>query len=176
MCKTDALSIRTERLELLPLDSRQLALWTDDLPQLEAELACSYQAEPMQGTFLEIVRGQALRTAADPSHWPFSSFWWIIRRADRVVIGSEDFKAPPEAAGSVEIGYGLASAFEHQGYMTEAAGALCDWAFTREDIRCILAETEKDNLPSQNVLKRLGFSLEKSDRTFWWRLERKKAA
>ena len=39
--------IQTERLELIPLTARQLKLLVEDLPALEQELNCYYQAEPM---------------------------------------------------------------------------------------------------------------------------------
>ena len=48
----------TERLELVPLLPFQLRLWVEDMPNLEKDLKCSYQAEPMEGLFLEIVKEQ----------------------------------------------------------------------------------------------------------------------
>ena len=50
--------LQTERLELVALTPDQLKLWIENLPALEKELNCSYRAEPMEGFFLEIVRGQ----------------------------------------------------------------------------------------------------------------------
>ena len=51
------MKLETKRLTILPLTPAQLALWTDRIPQLEKELDCSYQAEPMEGIFKEIVCG-----------------------------------------------------------------------------------------------------------------------
>ena len=45
------------------------------------------------------------------------SFFFIIRREDRVVVGSADFKDVPNKDGEVEIGYGLGKEYEHNGYM-----------------------------------------------------------
>lgn len=50
--------LKTERLELVPLLPYQLKLWVENIPKLEKDLNCSYQAEPMEGLFLEIVKGQ----------------------------------------------------------------------------------------------------------------------
>ena len=47
--------LKTERLELVPLLPYQLKLWVENIPKLEKDLNCSYQAEPMEGLFLEIV-------------------------------------------------------------------------------------------------------------------------
>ena len=45
--------LKTERLELVPLLPYQLKLWVENIPKLEKDLNCSYQAEPMEGLFLE---------------------------------------------------------------------------------------------------------------------------
>ncbi|MGM9662079.1 MAG: GNAT family N-acetyltransferase [Oscillospiraceae bacterium] len=162
--------IETERLLLLPLTPEQLELWTSDMAELERELCCSYRAEPMEGEFLEIVRGQAEKAKADPAHYLWHSFWLILRKADRCVVGSIDFKDVPSSAGEVEIGYGLGPAFEHNGYMTETVRAFCGWALRQEGVRRVIAETEWDNAASQRVLQRCGFAEYARGETVWWRL------
>lgn len=82
---------------------------------------------------------------------------------------SGDFKDRPDADGLVEIGYGLGKEYEHRGYMTEAVKAMCSWALKTGKVRQIVAETENDNLPSQQVLKRCGFVEYKRDETCWWK-------
>lgn len=54
--------LQTERLELVPLLPYQLKLWVENIPKLEKDLNCSYHAEPMEGLFLEIVKGQLEKT------------------------------------------------------------------------------------------------------------------
>lgn len=160
--------LETERLYLIPLTAKQIALWVNDISSLEKELNCSYQAEPMRDVFLKIVKGQVEKTAADETNYLFHSFWFLIRKSDHVVIGSADFKDVPNANGEVEIGYGLGKEFEHNGYMTEAVKAMCNWALVQSDITHVIAETDVDNPASQNILKRCGFSLYQQADTYWW--------
>lgn len=162
--------IETERLELYPLDARQLGLWVEDISKLEKELDCSYRAEPMEGVFLDIVKGQLKITESDPDHYMWHSFWFIVRKEDRTVVGSADFKNVPNTDREVEIGYGLGKEFEHHGYMTETVQAMCQWALRQEEVSHIIAETEMDGLASQRILQRCGFVEEKRDKTVWWRL------
>nr|WP_235828932.1 GNAT family N-acetyltransferase [Anaerosacchariphilus polymeriproducens] len=96
-------------------------------------------------------------------------FWFLIRKTDRVVVGSADFKDIPNAAQEVEIGYGLGKKFEHNGYMTEVVQAMCDWAIEQENVLHIIAETETDGFASQRILQRCGFVEEKCGDTIWWR-------
>lgn len=160
----------TQRLYLVPLTAPQLQLWVQDMPALEKELDCHYRAQPVAGKFLEIVKGQVGKTMQDRAHYLYHTFWFLIRKTDKVVVGSADFKDVPDEKGEVEIGYGLGKGFEHNGYMTEAVQAMCGWALQQPGVAHVVAETEVDNPASQNILKRCGFSLCQQAGTLWWRL------
>lgn len=164
------MTVYSERLELQVLDARQMRLWLEELPTLEKELDCSYKAEALEGDFLRIVEGQARITEDDAQRYFWHSFWFLIRKSDRTVVGSADFKAGPNERGEVEIGYGLGKEYEHNGYMTEAVRAMCAWAKEQEGVSCVIAETLLDNAPSQNILKRCGFVETSRGETVWWRL------
>ena len=165
--------LETQRLWIIPLTAKQLDLWGQDIPALERELDCSYQGEPLEDVFLEIVRGQAEKAAGDEGSYLYHTFWLLARKTDRTVVGSVCFKDAPDPKGDVEIGYGLGKAFEHQGYMTEAVQAMCDWALRQRGVSCVIAETQTDHLPSQNLLKRCVFTLYRQGETWWWRLDNK---
>lgn len=172
----EKMELETERLRIVALKPAQLALWVDDLSRLENELQCSYQAEPMTGMFKKIVQGQLNSTQNHQAQYLWHSFWFIIRKTDRVVVGSADFKDVPNTQGEVEIGYGLGRAFEHNGYMTEAVSAMCDWACRQDGVQHIIAETEVDGLASQRILQRCGFIEYARNDTVWWRREAKKSS
>lgn len=137
---------------------------------LEAELSCSYMAEPLEGFFLDIVRSQIEITEKDPDNYLWHSFWLLMRKSDRVIVGSADFKDVPNGDGEVEIGYGLGAAFEHNGYMTEAVEAMCGWAAKQAGVMSVIAETDLDGYASQRILKRCGFEEYRRGETIWWRL------
>lgn len=164
--------LETERLEMIPLSPRQLRLWVENLTELEQELSCSYQAEPLTGFFREIVKGQIAAAEGDPENYCWHSFWFIIRKSDRVVVGSADFKNVPDCNGEVEIGYGLGKPFEHNGYMTETVQAMCRWAFSQDGVRTVIAETEKDGYASQRILERCGFKKYREGHTIWWEADK----
>ncbi|NFI83879.1 GNAT family N-acetyltransferase [Clostridium botulinum] len=162
--------IQTERFDLIPLTPNQLKLWIEDIPELEKELDYSYKAEPMKGFFIEIVKGQYEITRKDPNNYLWHSFFFLIRKEDRGVVGSADFKNIPNEKGEVEIGYGLGKEFEHNGYMTEAVKAMCEWALKQKGVRNVIAETDLAGFASQRILERCGFKKYKQEETIWWRL------
>lgn len=163
--------LQTERLELVPLTALQLQKWLNHPEELERQFMCTYRAEPLTGIFRTIVESQLSATKADlDRNYMWHSFWFLIRRYDRVVVGLADFKDVPDENGETELGYGLGADFCGSGYMTEAAQAMCFWALSQPGVQHITAETELSNTASQNVLLRCGFHEISRDETVHFRL------
>jgi RimJ/RimL family protein N-acetyltransferase len=59
--------------------------------------------------------------------------------------------------GSVEIGYGIATEWQGRGVATSAVGTLIDMAASL-GARGIVAGTDEDNVASQRVLEKCGFT------------------
>lgn len=164
------MELGAERLELIPLTARQLKLWLNDVEALGNELNCSYHGEPMKGQFVEFIRERADKAENDSENYLFQTLWFIVRKADRLVMGEIAFTGTPDENHEVEIGYGLSKEFESMGYMSEAVKVLCEWALTQEEINHVIAETE-NNPKSENILKRVGFmQYKQNDTTAWWRI------
>lgn len=85
------------------------------------------------------------------------------------MIGSVDFKYVPRD-GATEVGYGLNPRFEGRGYMTEALTAFLELG-RRLGVKTVLADTLKDNLRSQRVLRKCGFRFLREDGNLWWEKE-----
>lgn len=147
------MTLETDRLYLTALTEKQLKLWIEDCSALEKELNCNYYAEPLEGVFLDIVKKQYEAAKKDSENYCYHSFWFLIRKSDRVVVGSADFKDVPNTNGEIEIGYGLGKVYEHNGYMTEAVKAMCEWAMKQKNVLHIIAETDINGTSSQSILK-----------------------
>ncbi len=80
----------------------------------------------------------------------------IIHKADQVAIGGIGFHGAPDEAGMVEIGYNIIPAYEGQGYATEMARCVINWAFQTPNIQVITAECLDDNIGSIRVLEKVG--------------------
>jgi [ribosomal protein S5]-alanine N-acetyltransferase len=66
---------------------------------------------------------------ADNKHLPWR-MRVIVERTSKTVVGSINFKGPPNAAGDVEIGWGLIENVRGRGYATEASAAVIKWGST----------------------------------------------
>lgn len=95
----------------------------------------------------------ALRATAE--HGATAGTFLIVHGDD--VVGDCGWRAAPDSAGQVEIGYGLARPQRGRGWGSAAVAALCSWSADQDGVRSLRAETHADNRPSQRLLRRLGF-------------------
>ena len=163
------MKLEAQRLELVALTAKQLKLWLEDVKALEDELNCIYRGEPVLGHFVDFIRAQYAKAQSDADNYLYNTVWFIVRKADRVVMGEIAFTGVPDERREVEIGYGLNPEFEGEGYMTEAVTTLCEWALSQKEISYVIAETE-NNPKSENILKRTGFHIDhQNDTAIRWR-------
>jgi len=107
---------------------------------------------------LEIRR---MQLAADPARSPWS-VRAMVRRDDRVMVGFVNFHGPPgtndiEAADAAELGWTVFPEHRRQGYATETARRLMDWARTEHGVRRFISSTTPTNASSLRVHEKLGF-------------------
>jgi RimJ/RimL family protein N-acetyltransferase len=135
--------------------------------------------EPVGGeevTLVPVLRGQAERALAGDlgryvagRGWPHADtrqalafldeggLAWLVVDAAGAVVGEVGTKAPPDTAGLVEIGYGLAATSRGRGLGTRAVRALLLALAERPDITTVVAHVLPTNTPSAALLDRLGF-------------------
>lgn len=166
------MTIEIEDLLIYPLNSDELSLWLNDIPALEAQLKCTYSIFDVDGIFKEVVYSQLIMGLSEPQeNWQWYTYWFIIRKSDRRVIGIICFKGKPTFDGIVEVGYALGKEFEHKGYMTKALTAFCNYAKQYANVKSIIAETRTDNYASQRLLKRCCFEQYKqTPDSIWFRI------
>lgn len=134
--------LRTSRLTLEPMSGEVArAIAADDVAGLSPAEGWP-QPGTKQGVALALEHGQP------PG--------WLVRHEGRV-IGDCGIHAPVDAAGSVEIGYGLAAGYHGRGLGSELVAAVSDWLLSREDVSTVRARTLPSNVASGRVLEKAGF-------------------
>jgi RimJ/RimL family protein N-acetyltransferase len=96
-----------------------------------------------------------VRETTDADPWSLS--FQMVDRASGAVIGGCSYKGPPDADAVVEIAYGVDPAHRCNGYATEAARALVDYAFETGQVRRVRAHTLPNPNASTSVLTKCGF-------------------
>ncbi|MFF0202462.1 GNAT family N-acetyltransferase [Streptomyces sp. NPDC005017] len=111
---------------------------------------------PFDGT--RVASGMMSKAYEAGVHRPEFGVYVLVRREDGRAIGGMGFHGSPDGDGRVEVGYDLAESARGRGHATEALRALAEWALAREDVTSVFATIERDNLPSQAVVARSGFT------------------
>jgi len=113
------------------------------------------------GTAAEVLELRRVQLAADPARLPWS-VRAMVRRGDRVMVGFVNFHGPPGVndvaeEDAAELGWTVFPEHRRQGYATETALRLMEWARSEHGVRRFISSTTPDNAPSLRVHEKLGF-------------------
>lgn len=131
------------------LETKRLKIHSASRQEMENFIAAQRE-ELLKAAYLQMLEG----AIAHPTQWDWYAIW-MIERADGTHIGELSFRGL-DASGITEIGYGILSAYEGNGFATEAVQAAINWAES-SGASCIEAEAEEDNAASRRVLEKCGF-------------------
>ena len=154
--------LQTRRLALIPCSIQIAQVIIQDRDRLASLLSVRVPEEWPGQDLREFLPLYARQLQADPALLGWG-IWLTIHTVERTVIGDTGFKGKPGGEGTVEIGYSVLPAYRGQGFATEAARALVDWALAQRDVRRIIAECSPDNVASIRVLEKLGMQRREAD-------------
>jgi ribosomal-protein-alanine N-acetyltransferase len=146
--------LTTARLTLVPITFAVARAALEDRDVLEELVGATVPEEWPNPDFAEALTFMRADLKRNPSYARWTRL--IVHTADRTVVGDAGFKSTPDESGTIEIGYGVVSAYRNDGIAGEAARALIDWAFSQDAVRCVTAECYEDNPASARVLEKLG--------------------
>lgn len=108
--------IQTARLRLLPLTVEQLAQVLGDPGKLETAMSVRISRVMVTERVQRAIGMKLGKIAAAPRQdHPWYAYWLVV------------------------IGYGIAPAYQSQGYITETVRALTDWAFSDPECQRVVA-------------------------------------
>ena len=81
--------------------------------------------------------------------------WYVIGNGE--LVGTAGYKGPPDADGTVEIGYSIIAPRRRRGFAAAAVNLLVGHALADPRVQRVLAETLPDGEASQRVLLATGF-------------------
>jgi RimJ/RimL family protein N-acetyltransferase len=152
-------AISSQRLHLVPLTSETLAaLMQRDRSVAEHALDATFPSSDLVPPLMTDVLDFFLEIA---SAGPESAVWGArayITVDTRHIVGMGGFVGPPDERGFVTMGYSIFTEFQRQGYASEAARSLADWAMTQPGVMGIQATISPRNIASERVAAYAGLS------------------
>ncbi|WP_162551134.1 GNAT family N-acetyltransferase [Paenibacillus tepidiphilus] len=165
------MNLSSFRLDLTPLTSGELSLATYDYAGLEQSLGLNVTGTTLDEEMRYAMRVRLYKVLAQESNYLWLTNWAIVHREEQRIIGFLILKGSPSEQGEVIIGYVIDESHRRQGYATEAVRRICEWIFQHPRALWVVADTEKDNFASHNVLKGLGAELyRETEELYWWRI------
>ena len=152
--------LRTERLELRPLDAGDLeAMAAGDAAALTQRLGVVFESPleppPLFGAEIPFYAGRLRRHPEDAS-WVA---WLTSLRSSRQAVGVCGLGGGPDRRGMFTIGYSVYPAHQGKGYATEAMASLLAWAFAQQGAQLARATIPIWNTASVRVATKLGMTL-----------------
>jgi len=166
--------VETAKLKIVPLSFTELELYLQGEGKLEKlfhlkDTGRMVSADIKKRVGLTIL--PKLRKMTGPEYL-FSTFWIVIEKSSSTIAAELGFKGSPDKLGTIEIGYGTMPSHRGRGIMTEAVAGMVQWAKSRAEIHCILAETDQNNAASIRVMEKnhfIPFDLRENMR--WWKYD-----
>ena len=167
------LKLNTERLNIIPLDKYNLELSINDFNEMERNLCLTVTDKNIGIREKNVYKIRLKGVESNPINYMCFTTWVIVLKEENRIVGAIMIKGYPNENGEVIVGYAMQDGYKQKGYMEEALRGLIKWMFINIDVKCIIADTLKNNIPSQKLLQKIGMVFYKeNDEFFWWRLER----
>ena len=159
MTSEPRLELRTARLRLVAGSVEMFEAELASIPKLAGMLdvrppeVWPPALNDKEWTSFEIARMREVDS--QPGWWN----WYVILPGTEgdELIGDCGFRGRPDERGEVEIAYAILPNYREQGYASEAAGALTQWALAEPGVRAVIAGTFAGMIASQRVLEKIGF-------------------
>lgn len=160
----------------MDIETPRLLLRVGNADRLRAELA--------GGEGFALVLGASVPASWPPPLFDQGAVQWMLERVEAdsywitwgaryflrkhtegpaVAVGAGGFKGPPDATGTVELGYSIVPEQQRNGYASEAVEGMVAFAFTHPEVKRVIAETLPSLEPSIGVLQKTGFHLTQED-------------
>lgn len=168
-------SISAERLKMVPLDKANLQLSIRDFSKVEGALGLTISGKKLSDRETKVYKIRLEAVESNQINYRWNTVWVIALKDINRFIGTIMIKNYPNEKGEVIIGYSIEKEYRGKGFMTEALNGLIKWMLLNPEVKAVVADTLKDNIPSQRVLQKIGMiNYFEDEECLWWRLTMKR--
>ena len=158
---TSNFRLTTERLLLRPFAMKDAA----DVRRLAGDWAVADTTRVVPHPYLEGMAEDWISTHEDPAEATLQIQLAVQERATGALVGAIALVDISDQDSRAEMGYWIGKPFWGQGYCTEAAGSLLNYAFHKLELNRVCARYLKRNPASGRVLEKLGMREEGCQRS-----------
>ncbi|MEK3975067.1 MULTISPECIES: GNAT family N-acetyltransferase [unclassified Psychrobacillus] len=164
------IELDTERLILIPLTAENLRLLIDNPKKMEQSLSINESNRFLSSDLKQAMEIRLSKLLSDEENYIWYTNWLIVSKDQNCSVGGVMLKGLPNENGEVVIGYYTLPEYQGNGYMTETINNMKNWLLNQADVMYVIADTDKDNIPSHRVLEKCGAKIYKeTDELYFWR-------
>jgi len=82
----------------------------------------------------------------------------VTLKSNKQLIGMVGIGNKEEVNNEIEIAYFISEEYSNKGYVSEASKSMIEWTFTNLKLNYLIAIVEPDNISSQRVVEKCGFT------------------
>jgi len=167
------LKLNTDRLSIVPLDKYNLELCINDYNSMERNLGLIITNKNIGIREENVYKIRLNDVENNPINFMWYTTWLIILNEENRSVGAIMVKGCPNEDGEVVVGYAMQSDYRRKGYMLGALNCIIEWTFLNHDVKCVIADTLKNNIPSQKILQKVGMvHYKEEDECLWWKIKK----
>ncbi|MDF2535356.1 MAG: N-acetyltransferase [Bacillales bacterium] len=164
------IELNTERLRLIPLSAVNLRLLIHNPKKLEQSLSLIESNKFLSSELKQAMETRLSKLLMDEEFYIWYTNWIMVSKDKNCNIGGVMLKGLPNENGEVVIGYYTLPEYQGNGYMTEAIYSMKNWLLNQSDVMSVIADTDKDNIPSHRVLEKSGAEMYKeTNELYFWK-------
>lgn len=167
------IELNTERLRLIPLNAENLRLLIDNPKKMELRLSLLESDRFLSPELKQAMEVRLSKLLGDEENYIWYTNWLIVSKERNCSVGGIMLKGLPNKNGEVVIGYYTIPEHQGNGYMTETIYSMKNWLLNQSDVMYVIADTNKDNIPSHRVLEKSGAEMYKeTHELYFWKFVR----
>ncbi|MCS1381569.1 GNAT family N-acetyltransferase [Lysinibacillus sphaericus] len=168
------IELKTARLRILPLSADNLKLLIENPKKLDLQFSFIESSSSLSMELQQAMEIRLSKLLRDKDNYIWYTNWFIISHSQNCSVGGIMVKGLPNNNGEVIIGYYTLPEYQGNGYMTEALETMKNWLLNQPNVKCVIADTEKDNIASHRVLEKSGAKLYKETAAlYYWKFTQK---
>lgn len=134
------------------------ALTLEEMKQVQKENQNIIKESVLTDVIRQAITRKVERMEAVPNEvHPWLTYWLIQKKESSQGIGVIGSKFLPDEEGYVELGYGIATEYRGNGYMTEALEGFLDWLYEFPFCNGALLSIRNENISSIKVAEKCEF-------------------
>lgn len=161
------MKLESKRLEIIPLNQHEMRIFVKSRSDFEKHANLTVTGIDVPEFYREEIKEMM---QLEPESWTsknkeylFHTFWLMILKETKTIVGQFEFNGRPNAQGEVEIFFMVEPPYRRKGIATEAMLEILKWGCRTKIFRKVFIEADFRNNAAMGSLQKLGFKKQPSD-------------